>query len=137
VDLGFLRDLPPDGIKSLHVRAADEASFTAVAHLAPGLRWLYLTWTRFGDAVLPTVAKLTGLVYLPTFGNRFTDRGVRQLASLVNLTHLYLEEETLSFDAFDFVTRLPHLARLGVQDVGLGRREIKRLRERLPAVEIR
>jgi hypothetical protein len=63
-----------------------------------------------------TVAKLTGLTYLQTFGNNFTDRGVQQLATLVNLD-LYLEEQTLTLAAFDFVERLPHLTRLGLQDV--------------------
>jgi hypothetical protein len=57
VDLGFLRDLPRDVVESVSVRSADETSFEAVAHLAPGLRRLYLEWTGFSDAVLPTVAR--------------------------------------------------------------------------------
>jgi len=58
--------------------------------------------------------QLDHLVYLQTWGNRFTDAGVQQLASLQALETLYLEEENLSPAAFDFVTRLPNLTRLGV-----------------------
>ena len=136
LDLGFLRDLAPGAIESLSVGAADEESFDAIGHLAPGLRRLYLGWTGFSDAVLSTVAGLTGLIYLQTFGNNFTDDGVRQLAALANLEHLYLEERTLTPAAFDFVDRLPHLTRLGLQDVPLSQRDIDQLRERLPGIDI-
>jgi hypothetical protein len=136
VHLGFIRDLPADGIESVSVRSADEASFEAVVHLDPGLRRLYLGWTGFSDAVLPSVAKLTALIYLQTFGNSFTDQGVQQLASLVNLGQLYLEEETLTIAAFDFVERLPHLTRLGLQDVPLSQRDIEQLRHRLAGVDV-
>lgn len=136
VDLRFLRDLPANGVESLTVHPSDEATFDAVAHLAPGLRKLYLVWAGFSDAVLETVAKLTGLTYLQTFGNDFTDHGVQQLASLVNLDHLYLEEETLTATAFDFVDQLPHLTRLGLQDVSIIPDEFDRLRARLPGVDV-
>lgn len=136
VDLEFLRRLPDACIKSLDLKSGDEATFDAVAHLAPGLRRLYLAWTGFTDAALATVAKLTGLTYLQTFGNRFTDHGVRQLASLVRLDHLYLEEQTLTAAAFDFVEQLPHLTRLGLQDVAISPVELDRLRERLPGVDV-
>lgn len=91
VDLDFLRELPADGVESLTLHSNDEATFGAVAHLAPGLRKLYLVWAGFSDTVLEIVAQLTGLTYLQTFGNNFSDRGVQQLASLLNLDHLYLE----------------------------------------------
>jgi hypothetical protein len=137
VSFGFVRDLPPDVIASLSVaRSADEGSFDAVAHLAPGLRRLYLGWTGFSDVVLPTVAKLAELVYLQTFGNNFTDGGMQQLAALVSLKDLYLEEETLTLAAFDFVERLPHLTRLGLQDVRLSQRDMEQLRERLSGVDV-
>jgi hypothetical protein len=136
VDLAFVRALPTDAIESVSLRSEVETSFEVIAHLAPGLRRLYLTMTRFSDAVLTTVARLNGLTYLQTFGNRFTDRGVQQLATLVNLEHLYLEEDTLSLAAFDFVERLPHLTRLGLQDVPLSEREIEQLRSRLPGVDV-
>jgi hypothetical protein len=136
VHLGFLRDLPRDDIESLSIRSADEASFDAVVHLAPGLRRLHLVWTGFSDAVLSPVAKLTGLIHLQTFGNNFTDRGVQQLATLVNLDQLYLEEETLTVAAFDFVDRLPHLTRLGLQDVSLSKRDMEQLRNRLAGVDV-
>jgi hypothetical protein len=136
VDLSFLRELPADGIEALTLHRSDEATIGAVAHLAPGLRKLYLVWAGFSDAVLETVAKLTGLTYLQTFGNDFTDQGVRRLASLVNLDHLYLEEETLTAAAFDFVDQLTNLARLGLQDVQITTEELDRLRSRLPGVDV-
>jgi hypothetical protein len=136
VDLGFLRELPDNCVESLTLKSSDEATFGAVAHLAPSLRKLYLVWAGFSDVVLETVAKLTGLTYLQTFGNDFTDHGVQQLASLVNLDHLYLEEETLTAAAFDFVNQLPHLARLGLQDVPITPDELSRLRQRLPGVDV-
>ena len=136
VDLGFVRDLPADAVESLSIPSAHEESFAAVAHLAPGLRRLYLGYSRFSDAVLPTVAMLTELTFLQTFGNVFTDHGVQQLVSLVKVDHLYLEEETLTVRAFDFVDRLPQLTRLGVRDVPLTEHEIARLRERLPGVDV-
>lgn len=136
VDLGVLHDLRSDVIQSLSVRSADEASFAAVAHLAPGLHRLDLGWTGLSDAVLSTVAKLFELIYLQTFGNRFTDRGIQQLAALVNLEHLYLEEETLTSAGFDFIERLPQLTNLGLQDVPLSNLEITQLRSRLPGVTV-
>jgi hypothetical protein len=115
IDLGFLRSLPADSITNLHLRSPIVAeSFPAVAHLAPGLRRLYLARSDLGDDALPTVAALQGLVYLHSWGNRFTDTGVQQLASLTRLENLYLEEETLSAAAFDFAASLPQLARLGL-----------------------
>ncbi len=117
-DLGFLRRLPADSITNLQLRAPILAeSFGAITHLAPGLRRLYLPCTDLTDDALPAVATLRGLVYLQSWGNRFTGRGVQQLASLTRLESLYLEEETLSPAAFDFAASLPHLARLGLQDV--------------------
>jgi len=108
VDLGFLRNLPAASITSLHLRSPIVAeSFAAVAHLAPGLRRLYLARSDLTDDALPTIAALHGLVYLQSWGNRFTDAGVQQLASLARLEHLYLEEATLSAAAFDFAASLP------------------------------
>jgi hypothetical protein len=120
----------------LTVKSSDEATFDAVAHLAPGLRKLYLVWTGFSDVVLETVAQLTGLTYLQTFGNNFTDHGVQQLAALLNLDHLYIEEHTLTAAAFDFTDQLPRLAQLGLQDVPISENELQRLRERLPGVDV-
>jgi hypothetical protein len=62
---------------------------------------------------------------------------VQQLAALTRLGSLYLAEETLSSAAFDFAASLPHLARLGVQDVPLTEAEIAELRRRLPGVGVR
>jgi hypothetical protein len=136
VDLGFLRDLPATDVESVTLHRSVEATFDAVAHLAPGVRKLYLVGAGFSDAVLETVAELTGLTYLQTFRNDFTDHGVQRLASLVNLEHLYLEEATLTAAAFGFVDQLPHLARLGLQDVPITSDELDRLRARLPGVDV-
>jgi hypothetical protein len=116
--LAFLLELPRDGIAAVRI-VGDEVladSFSFLPHLAPGLKRLYLARTDFDDEVLQYVAKLEELVVLQTWGNRFTDGGVQQLGSLKSLEALYLEEETLSPAAFDFVTRLLHLSRLGVAD---------------------
>jgi hypothetical protein len=87
------------------------------------------------DALVP-IGQLDGLIYLQTFGNQFTDRGVQQLAALTRLESLYLEEETLSAAAFEFAARLPHLSRLGVQDVSLSEADLADLRLRLPYVRV-
>lgn len=136
-DLGFLRQLPEDSITNLHLSAPIvPESFGSVTHLAAGLRRLYLAWADLTDDALAHVSNLDGLIYLQTWGNRFTDRGVQQLASLTRLESLYLEEETLSAAAFDFVVRLSHLCRLGVQDVPLTEAELSELRRRLPGVNV-
>jgi hypothetical protein len=137
VDLGFLRNLPADSITDLRLQSPIVAeSFPAVAHLAPGLRRLYLAWSDLADDALPTVAALQGLVYLQSWGNHFTDSGVQQLASLSRLESLFLEEETLSAAAFDFTAGLPHLARLGLQDVALSAAELTELRQRLHSADV-
>jgi hypothetical protein len=136
-DLSFLRNLPADSITDLHLRAPILAeSFAAITHLAPGLRRLYLAQADLTDEALLSVGTLHGLVYLQTWGNQFTDIGVQQLAALTKLESLYLEEETLSAAAFDFAASLPHLARLGIQDVPLTLADLAELRRRLPGVEI-
>jgi hypothetical protein len=117
--LGFLRELPADSMTSLSMSGSSTVlaeSLSALPHLALGLKRLYLGRTDFGDNVLQYVALLENLTYLQTWGNRFTDHGVKQLASLQALETLYLEEENLSPAAFDFVTELPNLTRLGVAD---------------------
>jgi hypothetical protein len=137
-DLGFLRQLPADSITALHLRAPIVAeSLGAVTHLAPGLRRLYLAWADLDDDALAHVSKLDRLIYLQTWGNRFTDRGVQRLAGLTSLQSLYLEEETLSAAAFDLAVGLSHLSRLGVQDVPLTEVELADLRRRLPGVDVR
>ncbi len=118
--LGFLYELPRKSITVLVVGlrrpGVDAELLCVLPHLAPGLKRLYLGWTDFDDRVLPYVARLENLVYLQTWGNRFTEDAVQQLASLQALETLYLEEENLSPAAFDFVTRLPNLTLLGVAD---------------------
>jgi hypothetical protein len=136
-DLSFLRQLPADSIAALYLRAPIvPESLAAVPHPAPGLRRLYLSWADLTDDALEHVSKLDGLTYLQTFGNRFTDRGVQQLAALTGLESLYLEEETLTAAAFDFAVHLPYLSRLGVQDVPLTEAELAELRRRLPNARV-
>ena len=137
-DLSFLRQLPSDSITALHLCAPIlPGSFAAVTHLAPGLRKLYLAWADLSDDALTHISELDGLIYLQSWGNRFTDRGVQQLAALTRLESLYLEEETLSAAAFGFAVNLRHLSRLGVQDVPLTEVELAELRRRLPGVGVR
>lgn len=136
VDLAFLAALPPDVITSLSLSRVQSENFSAVRHLAPGLRRLYLPSSGLGDDVLPDVAALTNLTYLQTFGNQFTDAGVQVLGALQNLRSLYLEEETLTIAGFDFVADLPHLERLGLQDVPLKKSELAELRRRLPHTRV-
>jgi hypothetical protein len=137
-DFGFLRHLPADSITNLHLRAPIVSeSFDSVMHLAPGLRRLYLARTDLTDDALAAIGALLGLVYLQSWGNRFTDRGVQQLASLTRLESLYLEEEALSAAAFDFAATLPHIARLGLQDAPVSDVELAELRRRLPNVDVR
>jgi hypothetical protein len=136
-DLSFLRQLPADSITALRLCSPIVAeSLGAVTHLAPGLRRLYLAWADLDDDALAHVSKLDGLIYFQAWGNRFTDRGVQQLAALTSLQSLYLEEETLSAAAFDFAVSLPHLSSLGVQDVPLTEAELAELRRRLPGVNV-
>ena len=135
VDLAFLRDLPPDGIENLQLETVvTPGSWTALTHLAPGLRWLYVIRAEFPDDALSAIAELTGLEYLQCYGNRFTDAGVQCLASLRSIESLYLEEETLTANAFGFVTDLPRLRRLGLQDVRITDSELRSLQQQLPGV---
>jgi hypothetical protein len=136
VDLAFLGDLPPDAIASLHLSRVVPGSMRAVIHLAPGLHHLYLSWSGLTDDDIPVIASLRGLTYLQTFGNAFTDTGVQPLAALSKLHHLYLEEETLTVEAFRFAWALPALERLGVMDVPMSPAELAGLKLQLPGVDV-
>jgi hypothetical protein len=54
----------------------------------------------------------------------------------IELEELYLEESSLSAAAFDFVTHLPRLRTLSVQDVSLTYDDLDELRSRLPQVRL-
>ncbi len=137
LDLQFLTGLPSDSVESLKIGPGIvPASFRFVAHLAPGLRRLYLGHAGLTDQALDHVAKLTGLTHLQTFDNSFTDAGAQQLATLQNLESLYLEEETLSTASLAFVRELPHLSRLDLQDMPLTEEELADLRAALPGVQV-
>lgn len=138
VDLAFLKALDPSCVYSLTLGHGNfiESSIRHVAHLAPGLRRLYIVWGGLSDAVLPHVAKLTGLTYLQTFGNQFSDVAVQQLAALQNLEMLYLEEETLTAAGLSFASGLPKLKRLGLDDVQATEDEIEQLRSAMPGVRV-
>ena len=135
VDLAFLQDLPGNSLEQLQIHAVVvPGSWGALVHLAPGLRRLYVIQAEFPDDALPAIAELTGLEYLQCYGNRFTDEGVQCLASLVAIEWLYLEEETLTANAFGFVSGLPRLRRLGLQDVPITDSELHSLQQQLPGV---
>ena len=135
-DLGFLRDLPEAVISALSFQKVVASSVPAIEHLAPGMERLTLKWSGLDDTALPSIAKLTGLMSLQTFGNRFTDEGVQQLASLTNLDRLWLEEETLTVEGFRFMQQLPRLRRLGLMDVRLQPGDLERLRAEAPSVDV-
>jgi hypothetical protein len=137
VDLRFIADLPRDCIESLHLRSAVEPdSIQFLPHLAPSLRRLHLGRTGMHDDALVHVSQLTGLTYLQTFGNRFTDSGVQVLTSLQLLESLYLEEDTLSVAALRFVHELPRLKRLGLQDMPITADQLAELQANLPGVDV-
>ena len=104
--------------------------------LAPRLTWLSIANADLGYEVLPSITKLIGLTFLQTCGNAFTDEGVQQLVALQHLTHLYLEEESLTVAALAFVALLPRLERLGLQDMPLTDEDLERLRTELPGVGV-
>jgi len=138
VSLEFMRGLPNDKIVELHIQEpVVAASFEAITHLAPGLRYLHLVGTDLGDEVLPSVANLRGLVGLYCLGNRFTRRGLRQLVVLQALELLCLEQENLSASDLEFAARLPRLTRLtGMQESEMDETELARLRAMLPWAEV-
>jgi hypothetical protein len=100
------------------------------------LRQLVLADTGFSDAVLPSVAAVSHLTDLQTWGNRFTDDGVQVLGALSRLERLSLEEASLTVAAFDFVDGLPCLVDLDLQDVPLSAQDVADLRRRLPGVRV-
>jgi hypothetical protein len=135
--LGFLLELPPDSVTELYLRSSVVSqSFRAITHLAAGLRRLYLAETALTDEALRSIAELSGLTYLQSSGNKFTDAGVQKLKALRSLESLYLEERTLSAAAFEFTANLPRLVRLGIQDVQLTPGEVIELKARLPGVNV-
>lgn len=138
VDLRFLHALDPKDLHSLTLRGGTflETSMQHLPHIAPGLRRLYLVYGGLSDRALPFVAQLTGLTYLQTFGNLFTDAEVQQLASLKNLEWLYLEEETLTAAGFRFASSLPNLKALGLDDVQISKNEMNALRSEMPGVRV-
>lgn len=137
LDLSFLADLPPSAVESMNLNPPlVPESFQAVAHLAPGLRKLYLARTGLDDAAIPHVARLTGLTYLQTWGNSFTDAGVQQLATLAELEFLCLEEESLTVASLAFVHRLPKLLYLGLQDMPISQADLAAAQASLPRVRV-
>jgi hypothetical protein len=137
IDLGFVRELPADAIFALDLGSQVRGdSMDAIVHLAPGLRQLCLSWTEYGDEVIPHLTQLTKLRSLQTFGNHFTDEAVQALVALKELERLALEEETLTARAFTFTTELPRLNSLGLQDVPITEPELATLRAALPDVQV-
>lgn len=137
VDLAFLDDLPKDCIECVHLGpCVDSESVRFLALLAPGLRRLNVPGTGLSDDSLEHISRLTGLTYLQTYDNVFTDDGVQILARLQMLESLYLEEESLTAAAFRFASALPRLRRLGLQDVPIQPDQLAELRASLPGVDV-
>jgi hypothetical protein len=134
-----MRGLPNDKIVELHIQEpVVAASFEAITHLAPSLRYLHLVGTDLGDEVLSSVAQLRGLAGLYCLGNRFTCHGLRKLVALQALELLCLEQENLSVPDLQFITKLPPLRQLiGMQKAGMDNAELARVRAMLPWAEVR
>lgn len=137
VDLGFLDDFPTNCIETVHLGSAVvPESLRFLPRLAPSLRHLYVAGTGLSDDALEYISQLTGLTYLQTFDNNFTNEGVQVLVRLQMLESLYLEEESLTVEALKFAPKLPHLRRLGLQDVPLQPGQLAELRAALPGVDV-
>jgi hypothetical protein len=136
--LNFLVDLPDNCVESVHLGSDIEpGSVPYLLHIAPSLCRLYLAGTGLNDDGLEVISKLSGLIYLQTFDNEFTDDGAQVLARLAMLESLYLEERTLTAAALRFTHSLPRLKRLGLQDLPIEPDELAELQATLPGVDVR
>jgi hypothetical protein len=140
VDLAFIRDLPADSIEDLTLDDVVPASFPAVAHIAPGLRYLTIRPDWLDDDALSIVANMPGLEMLQLYGGSFTARGLQQLGRLPNLRHLHIEREGLPPSAFAFAANMPRLTRLTgpdeIPDCPMTLGEVEQLRALLPRVSV-
>lgn len=141
VDLKFLRALPADSVAELELwEEIRPSSFSAVAHLAPGLRHLMITLDCLDDDGLAIVAELHALESLRVCGGRFTEHGLQRLRGLRSLRHLHIERAGLPPSAFAFGASMPELNRLTgpdeTFDLPMSAADVDKLRAMLPRVKV-
>ena len=128
VDLAFIGDLPPDSVFDLGVGDVVQASFGAVAHLAPGLRELSVYLDNLGDDAPSVIAELTALEslalyadYVPEDGpeSRLDDQALSAIADLPVLEALSLLGGCYTEQGLQQLRRLPKLRHLHIEREGL------------------
>jgi hypothetical protein len=129
VDLEFIRGLPADSVSDLGLGDVVPASFAAVAHLAPGLRdlWVYID-DNLGDDGPSVIAELTALEMLSLAGHdlpedgpesRLDDRALSAIADLPALEALSLLGRSYTEHGLQQLRRLPKLRHLHMEREGL------------------
>ncbi len=128
VDLEFIRGLPADSVFDLSVGDIVPASFTAVAHLAPGLRDLSVYLDDLGAEAPSVIADLTALERLSLAGHsapedgpslRLDDRALSVIADLPALESLSLLGGSYTEHGLQQLRRLPKLRHLHIEREGL------------------
>ena len=127
VDLEFIRGLPPDSVSALSLTGdVLPASFTAVAHLAPGLRRLGLYLDNLGDDAPSVIAEPDGPAIAGTLrrfshgrGRPLGDRALSMIADLPALEYLALLDGAYTEQGLRQLLRLPKLRHLHIEREGL------------------
>jgi hypothetical protein len=129
VDLEFIRGLPEDSKFELSLTGdVVPVSFTAVAHLAPGLRGLGVYLDNLGDDAPSVIAKLTALESLRLYGHdgpedgpslRLDDHALSVIADLPALESLSLLGGSYTEHGLQQLRRLPQLRHLHIEREGL------------------
>lgn len=124
VDLDFVRALPADSVCELNLGDIVPASFSALAHLAPGLRELSLFIDELGEDAPFVIAELTALERLSLAGNdgahdgpslRLDDNALSAVASLPALEALSLLGGSYTEQGLRQLCRLPRLQHLHIE----------------------
>lgn len=126
VDLEFIRGLPADSVADLSLGNVDPGSFSAVAHLAPGLRRLGVYLDNLGEDAPSVIARLTALESLALYGasamdegRRLDDQALSAIAGLPNLEYLSLLDGSYTTQGLQNLARLPRLRHLHIEREGL------------------
>ncbi|HEX9519755.1 MAG TPA: hypothetical protein VF940_26710 [Streptosporangiaceae bacterium] len=128
VDLEFIRGLPADSVSDLGLGDVVPASFGAVAHLAPGLRDLWVYIDNLGDDAPSVIAELKALERLSLAGHdlpedgpsrRLDDHALSAIADLPALESLSLLGGSYAEQGLQQLRRLPKLRHLHVEREGL------------------
>jgi hypothetical protein len=126
VDLRFICALPPDSVSELSVGHVVPDSFSAVAHLASGLRGLGVYLDNLGDDAPSVIGGLTALESLRLYGDsardegrRLDDRALSMIAGLPALEYLALLDGAYTEHGLRQLVRLPRLRHLHVEREGL------------------